>query len=159
MKKRSRTQCMDTTQINADEYLKYAKKWGEGYKELEDLLFTCLQNGIQTWACCSGHEGEKSPYIVFIINEQNGKIIDEIATAFKDFDGVKMDYSSRIKKGTRIIPSKMSIHFPRGTDLKVFAKMNEICKEPQKKHEKDESFINIREIIETVNSKDIGDLF
>lgn len=64
----------DMTTLTKEEQLKYAKTFSEGSKELEELLKYMWANGINTFACCAGHEAEKlengfisqnKPYIMF----------------------------------------------------------------------------------------------
>lgn len=66
--------------IPKDEIEKYASVFGEGSKELTDLLRYCFQNDIKTLACCKGHEDRKEcdPYIVFLPDEELSMYLCEL---------------------------------------------------------------------------------
>lgn len=55
----------DSRKIPREDARKAALAWGEGYEPLIDFLETCIQNGIQTYGCCSGHKDSDSSYVMF----------------------------------------------------------------------------------------------
>jgi len=70
-----------------EDYIKAAKEFSEGDKELEKLLLYCFSNRIKTVACCKGHkEKETLPYISLSYNENNKEIIYEMMSLFNNYD-------------------------------------------------------------------------
>lgn len=74
-----------------------AKDFSEGNKDLECLLLYCFQNGLETKACCAGHEeqfdelGNGTPYIVFEYNENSSKAIISIIKKLMNKKGIKLE--------------------------------------------------------------------
>lgn len=62
-------------EITPDMFEQASNDFSEGNKKLKKLLMFCFENGIKTTSCCSGHNGEKRPYVQFELNEQNMKAI------------------------------------------------------------------------------------
>ena len=50
------------------EKIEKAELFSEGNELLKNLLLKMWDRGIETYACCSGHEGKSDPYIFFSIN-------------------------------------------------------------------------------------------
>ena len=70
-----------------EDYIKAAKEFSEGDKELEKLLLYCFSNRIKTVACCKGHKENKSlPYIAFSYNENNKEFIYNLMSLFNNYD-------------------------------------------------------------------------
>ena len=64
--------------IPADKIEYAADLWSEGYEPLRNLLINCMNNDIQTYACCSGHDIDIlsktklcKPYIMFNLEDSN----------------------------------------------------------------------------------------
>lgn len=64
--------------IPADKIEYAADLWSEGYEPLRNLLIKCMNNDIQTYACCSGHDIDilncdklHKPYIMFSLEDSN----------------------------------------------------------------------------------------
>lgn len=62
-------------EITSDMFEQASNDFSEGNENLKKLLMFCFENGIKTTSCCSGHNGEKRPYVQFELNEQNMKAI------------------------------------------------------------------------------------
>lgn len=62
-------------EITPDMFEQASNDFSEGNENLKKLLMFCFENGIKTTSCCSGHNGEKRPYIQFELNAQNMKAI------------------------------------------------------------------------------------
>lgn len=62
-------------EITPDMFEQASNDFSEGNENLKKLLMFCFENGIKTTSCCSGHNGEKRPYVQFEFNEQNMKAI------------------------------------------------------------------------------------
>ena len=64
--------------IPADKIEYAADLWSEGYEPLRNFLINCMNNDIQTYACCSGHDIDilncdklHKPYIMFSLEDSN----------------------------------------------------------------------------------------
>ena len=64
--------------IPADKIEYAADLWSEGYEPLRNFLINCMNNDIQTYACCSGHDIDIlsktklcKPYIMFNLEDSN----------------------------------------------------------------------------------------
>ena len=73
-----KTVVLDMTKLSREKQQKYAIEFSEGSDDLRKLLLYMWQNGINTHACCAGHESQKMdngidqsqpPYILFDINK------------------------------------------------------------------------------------------
>ena len=54
-------------------------EWSEGNRYLYELLCSCWENGITTFASCGGHEQKNgSPYLGMIINDNSLPFIKNI---------------------------------------------------------------------------------
>lgn len=62
-------------EITPDMFEQAANDFSEGNQKLKELLIFCFENGIKTTSCCSGHNGEKRPYVQFEFNDSNMKAI------------------------------------------------------------------------------------
>ena len=62
-------------EVTPDMFKKAANDFSEGNEALKELLTFCFENGIKTTSCCSGHNGEKRPYVQFEFNDNNMKSI------------------------------------------------------------------------------------
>ena len=58
-------------EVTPDMVEKAADDFSEGNETLKELLTFCFENDIKTTACCSGHNGQKMPYIQFEFNDKN----------------------------------------------------------------------------------------
>ncbi|MBQ7140277.1 MAG: hypothetical protein IJO32_02090 [Bacilli bacterium] len=79
---------------------KFALRFSEGNKSLEDLLNYCYSNNIMTRACCIGHENDSilypQSYITFEINEQQFDMfanVSEIILNSKIGDKISIELS------------------------------------------------------------------
>ena len=61
----------DTIKVTPEIFEKAADDFSEGNKGLRELLMYCFENDIKTIGCCSGHNGETTPYIAFELSDQN----------------------------------------------------------------------------------------
>ena len=68
--------------IPKEEAKEAAEVWGEGNEPLTKLLENLITNGVQTLACCAGHEGENNPYI--FLNAKDSKTIKLIEKMYED---------------------------------------------------------------------------
>ena len=65
--------------ILTEEDKKNFLEWSEGNKYLYELLCTCWENEITTFASCGGHEnGNDFPYIGIIVNDKSIPYIKSI---------------------------------------------------------------------------------
>lgn len=62
-------------EITPDMFEKAANDFSEGNEVLKELLTFCFLHDIKTTACCSGHNGQKRPYVQFEFNDKNMKSI------------------------------------------------------------------------------------
>lgn len=69
--KKGRLNNGDTIKVTPEMYDEAANDFSEGNEGLRKLLMYCFENDIQTIGCCSGHNGESTPYIAFELNDQN----------------------------------------------------------------------------------------
>lgn len=69
-------------------------KISEGYQQFEIILNNCIDNGIQTIACCAGHEISDYPYITFVYNRNSRKMINGFLNAIKDTKGTHIMFST-----------------------------------------------------------------
>lgn len=58
-------------EITPDMFEKAANDFSEGNEALKELLMFCFENDIKTTSCCSGHNGQKRPYIQFEFDDNN----------------------------------------------------------------------------------------
>ena len=145
---------IDVDRIEETEYERCAKEWGEGNKYLEDLILFCLNNGINTWASCSGHDGKKYPYISFELNKNNREIIDVIGTELKNIKNMRMIYTS---KNSNQEKSFVTFELPI-KDISVFCGIKRICKDvlEGKVKKTDKTVVMAREIIERLPESENG---
>lgn len=82
---------------------KYAKQFSEGNIHLEQLLIDCGEEGIETFACCIGHEREEGeydpPYIVLCIPYERKKRIYRILASVYDIENIFMRIGNSCYKG------------------------------------------------------------
>lgn len=148
---------IDTDAISQEEWIQCAKEWSEGDKNLEELIYFCLQNEIKTYASCSGHNVDR-PYISFIINEKNRYIIDSIASEFKDIKGAGIVYySTSHASNARGIDSYTTFYLPT-RDTSGFYKIKEICQKILEghKYEIDKNLTLFRKLAENMKISRFG---
>lgn len=64
-------------------------EWSEGNKYLYELLCSCWENGIMTYASCGGHEEENnSPYLGVIINNNSLPFIKSMLGQIQDMENI-----------------------------------------------------------------------
>ena len=67
----------DLTKLSDEKKEKMATLFSEGNEDLKKLLLTLWNNGVQTYACCAGHDeterGVSDPYIFFDVKNLNEK--------------------------------------------------------------------------------------
>ena len=135
---------MDTDDLSVEEWEQCAKEWGEGDKNLENLIFFCLQNGLKTIASCSGHDGLDRPYIAFLNNKKNNGYIDAIATVFRNIKGAGIGFVSNSEFQKQFTAIYLPIR-----DTSGFCGIKRICQEIQegKSYEIDKDLVLYREIV------------
>lgn len=73
--------------------------WAEGNEHLENAITNCVNNNIETWACCAGHHYSDFPYLSMKIDEKNkGKILS-IMNDLVGMSGITIDLSFMQKGG------------------------------------------------------------
>ena len=60
----NRLDSIPTNLLNEQELKEAMKEWAEGNDELEQFLWLCHSNGVETSGCCCGH-GDGAPYVYF----------------------------------------------------------------------------------------------
>ena len=78
---------------NEEERASVIRTWSEGNEHLENAITNCINNGIETWACCAGHHYIDFPYLSMKINEENKEKILSIMQALANMPGVTIDVS------------------------------------------------------------------
>ena len=64
-------------------------EWSEGNKYLYELLCSCWENGIMTYASCGGHEnGNNSPYLGIIINNNSLPFIKSMLGQIQNMENI-----------------------------------------------------------------------
>ena len=64
-------------------------EWSEGNKYLYELLCTCWENEIKTFASCGGHEEENnSPYLGIIIDDNSLPVIKNVLGQIQDMKNI-----------------------------------------------------------------------
>ena len=64
-------------------------EWSEGNRYLYELLCSCWENGIMTYASCGGHEnGNNSPYLGVIINNNSLPFIKSMLGKIQDMKNI-----------------------------------------------------------------------
>lgn len=64
-------------------------EWSEGNKYLYELLCSCWENGIMTFASCGGHEnGNNSPYLGIIINNNSLPFIKNMLGQIQNMENI-----------------------------------------------------------------------
>ena len=106
------------TALSPEEKLAQAREFAEGSKELEEILLTLWDNGIQTIGCCSGHEGKGFPNITFYANNIDDKILRKILVGLY----TQPDYltiSASAGQVSNVKPRDLNIAFSlnKGSDL------------------------------------------
>ena len=61
--------------VTPDMFEQAARDFSEGNETLRQLLMHCFENNIETIGCCSGHDGQKMPYLGFKFNDKNMQAI------------------------------------------------------------------------------------
>ena len=72
------------------------KSWSEGNKYLFELLCSCKQNGIKTFASCGGHEnGKNNPYLGIIIDNNSMPFIKSMLAQVQDMENITVNSGAR----------------------------------------------------------------
>ena len=90
----------DLTKLSPEEQEKYAEEFCEGNAELKKLLLKLWKSGIQTYACCVGHNAEEAsqgneskPYIFFDVRtlseDQQRKLFKNIMMISKNLNAIE----------------------------------------------------------------------
>lgn len=75
----------------------YAKLFSEGNRLLEKLLIYCFNNGIDTYMCSAGEEGENdAPYFALHVSYENKELIYNILSSVYDLEGTIIKLSKNI---------------------------------------------------------------
>ena len=71
-------------------------EWAEGNKYLYELLCSCWENGITTFASCGGHEnGNDCPYLGVIINNNSLPFIKSMLGQIQDMQNIEVSSDAR----------------------------------------------------------------
>ena len=82
--------------ILTEEDKKNFLEWSEGNKYLYELLCTCWENEITTFASCGGHEnGNDFPYIGIIVNDKSIPYIKSILGQLQKMQNIAISTSAR----------------------------------------------------------------
>lgn len=114
--------------LSVEEYEKAAKIWSEGYKNFEEILSLCLNNGLPTIACCKGHHVSDSPYMTFIYNKNTRKMINAFLNDLQKVKGVQIMFSST---GFTDNPFNVTVYSNMFNRDKVFNTINNSLKNRQ----------------------------
>lgn len=76
-------------EVTPDMFEKVADDFSEGNSVLKELLLFCFRNNIKTTGCCSGHNGEKRPYIQLEFSDKNMQAILKILKKISLEDAIK----------------------------------------------------------------------
>ena len=72
------------------------KNWSEGNKYLFELLCSCKQNGIKTFASCGGHEkGKNNPYLGILIDSESMPFIKSMLGQVQDMENITVNSGVR----------------------------------------------------------------
>lgn len=99
--------------ILPEQYEQAALDFSEGNESLRKLLLDCFKRGIQTRACCAGHDESKAgkkqqPFISFNFNEENMGTIMKIIRKLYNYEGINMTF---IKEPGLV--SSFTVYFPK----------------------------------------------
>lgn len=148
---------IDSLNLSKEQQVKYAKKFSEGSKELENLLLFLWENNIRTIACCKGHQPEETypgaiplPYLCLDMKTIDDEVLKQILKNFCCRDEIKIIQVSlnkltdvNIKRKDLTIRLKDQKQSFRGVFDCFY---NAMCRENFEKvqlSEKDEDFINL----------------
>ena len=82
-------------ELTEDEIKNY-QKWSEGNKYLFELLCSCRENNIKTFASCGGHENVSSePYLGIIVDDNSMPFIKNILGQIQDMQNIKVYSGAR----------------------------------------------------------------
>lgn len=71
-------------------------EWSEGNKYLYELLCTCAENDITTFASCGGHDRKDSyPYLGIIINDKSLLFMKNILANVQDMENISIHTMAR----------------------------------------------------------------
>jgi len=98
---------LDLTKLSLEEQAKYAKLFAEGSNSLEELLKYFWQNGINSYACCAGHNesikfgslmvSSSKPYVFFevgnLTDTQLENLLVRLSVPSNDLDDIQFDYN------------------------------------------------------------------
>ncbi len=109
---------------NSPEELDIAiSEWAEGNSHLEGALRSCINNGVQTFACCAGHRGDiygSDPYLSVIMTEENkGTVLNIMNQLYANKSGIQnigMDFIEKDGQIRQIV----SFHMKMGKRDKMF---------------------------------------
>lgn len=98
-------------------------EWAEGNSHLEGALKSCINNGVQTFACCAGHRGDingNDPYLSVIMTEENkGTVLNIMNQLYSQKSGIQsigMDFLEKDGQIRQVI----SFHMKMGKRDKMF---------------------------------------
>ena len=95
----------DLTHLSEKEMDEQAEIFSESSPALKETLKVLWSNGIQTIACCSGHEGQGYPYIAFYTDNlseaQVRKILTEICSSFNEVLDVRINKGRVVSNNIR----------------------------------------------------------
>ncbi len=100
-----------------------ARGFSEGRKTLEELLIFCIENEIQTFACCAGHPDSNAPdgystgYVAFDLEDEKTKSI------------VLELFSKGIKSQLERRQNDLALYVNRGNEDEEFSKARKALEE------------------------------
>ena len=81
-------------------------EWAEGNKYLYELLCSCWENGITTFASCGGHDkGNDCPYLGVIIDDNSLPFIKRILGELQDMQNITI--SSGVRHGEQLLADEI----------------------------------------------------
>lgn len=135
-------------------YEQAARDFSEGNESLKKLLLYCFENGIQTRACCAGHEDKKqSPYITFEFNEKNLQAIIKIIQRFANQSKAWMSFTKQPN-----VVSSFEIHLDKDKKDEIFNDILE-CLQVRKEVELDNLPPQMQAIISIMQNHNIDNSY
>ncbi len=89
----------DLTKLSPQEMEEQAEIFAEGSADLKEILLLLWSNGIQTQACCCGHEGKGMPYIAFYADHMTDSSLKRMLIDI--FSDKSKKFGLEIRKGQK----------------------------------------------------------
>ncbi|MBR6033268.1 MAG: hypothetical protein IKP28_00705 [Clostridia bacterium] len=97
------------------------REWAEGNPHLEEALRQCIEHGIETEACCAGHDGiNNDPYIsMTITDETRRRALSIMQSVFQKRSGIKsLNICNHTQHG--YTAAELVIHAKPGQKNRIF---------------------------------------